>query len=116
MRPALASDAGEAPISEAEGAAPSRRFRYPRHLPLVSATLLATWVLAALIGPIIWGTEAEQIDLANSLAPPCGFGDCQGHLLGTDQFGRDMFARLIVGARVALIICLLYTSPSPRDS
>lgn len=85
---------------------PSKRFRYPRHLPLVSATLLAIWVLAALIGPIIWGTEAEQIDLANSLAPPCGFGDCQGHLLGTDQFGRDVLARLIVGARVALIIAL----------
>ncbi len=30
----------------------------------------------------------------------------EGHLLGTDQYGRDLFARIIYGARISLAICV----------
>ena len=83
----------------------SFRLRYSR-LPIVSVAVLVLWVLAALVGPKIWGQESTEIDLINGLKPPCGFGDCGHHLLGTDQFGRDMLARIIGGARVALIIAV----------
>ncbi len=41
-------------------------------------------------------------DAAASLLPPGGV-----HLLGTDNFGRDIFSRVVWGARVDLQICLL---------
>ncbi len=75
-----------------------------RGAPFVSISILGIWILAALVGPIVVGSDVSKIDLLNNLRPPCGFGDCAGHLLGTDQFGRDMLARVIGGARVALIV------------
>ena len=40
--------------------------------------------------------------------------------LGSDRFGRDVLPRFLRGGRISLAIatlgCLLYTSPSPRDS
>lgn len=59
-------------------------------------------VLAALLlllaGPAPWLLPDPDLpDYTNELAPPGG-----GHLLGTDQAGRDVLARLAAGARVSL--------------
>lgn len=102
MRSAAATYAGEPPIDLSWRS----RLRSLRRLPILSSAVLVVWVLAALFGPSIWGDEATEIDLINGLKPPCAFGDCAGHVLGTDQFGRDMLARIVGGARVALIIAL----------
>lgn len=59
--------------------------------------LLSMIVLAAVFAPLITGWDPIEQDLTKSLLPP---GD--GHLLGTDQLGRDVFARLLYGARVDL--------------
>jgi peptide/nickel transport system permease protein len=50
---------------------------------------------------------AEQ-DLMGSLAPPFS----PDHLLGTDQFGRDVLSRLFWGARVSMQVGLIVTSVS----
>jgi peptide/nickel transport system permease protein len=60
-------------------------------------TLLGLIVLAAICAPVITHWDPVQQDLTNSLASPG-----HGHLLGTDQLGRDVFARLLYGARVDL--------------
>lgn len=59
--------------------------------------LLGLIVLAALAAPLLTHWDPIQQDLARSLQPPG-----RGHLLGTDQLGRDVFARLLYGARVDL--------------
>lgn len=73
---------------------------------------LATFTFAALviIGSALTGA-ANHIDnvhwIGNPL-PPC-FVDaklCGGHVLGSDEIGRDMLIRLIVGARTTLIVSL----------
>ncbi|WP_375425767.1 ABC transporter permease [uncultured Friedmanniella sp.] len=59
--------------------------------------LLGLIVLVAILAPLLTRWDPVQQDLFSSLLPPGG-----GHLLGTDQLGRDVFARLIYGARVDL--------------
>jgi peptide/nickel transport system permease protein len=60
-------------------------------------TILGLIVLAAVCAPLLTPWDPIQQDLTKSLLPP---GD--GHLLGTDQLGRDVFTRLLYGARVDL--------------
>jgi peptide/nickel transport system permease protein len=64
---------------------------------LSGLVLLAVIVLVALFAPLITSWDPTQQDLTKSLLAPGN-----GHLLGTDQLGRDVFARLIYGARVDL--------------
>ncbi|WP_448616790.1 ABC transporter permease [Modestobacter sp. URMC 112] len=79
---------------------PGRRRRSGRMNPtlLVGLGLLALIVLAALCAPLLTDYDPIEQDLGNALADP-GTG---GHLLGTDQLGRDVFSRLLYGARVDL--------------
>ena len=58
--------------------------------------LVALW--AALFAPIISPYKPLKMDLIHTITAP-GVG---GHPLGTDNYGRDILARLIYGARVAL--------------
>lgn len=64
----------------------------------LAALFLVVLVAAALLAP--WLAPYSPVAHSNDrLASP---GD--GHLLGTDQFGRDIFSRLITGARVDLFV------------
>lgn len=63
-----------------------------------SLVVVALVVLCALFGQIVAPYPAAAQDLANTLAGPS-----LSHLLGTDDLGRDVFSRIIVGARSALI-------------
>ena len=60
-------------------------------------SLLGLIVLVALCAPLLTRWDPIQQDLTSSLLAPGG-----GHLLGTDQLGRDVFARLLYGARTDL--------------
>ena len=59
--------------------------------------LLGALVLAAVFAPLLTSWDPIEQDLSNSLQDPGN-----GHLLGTDQLGRDVFARLLYGARTDL--------------
>ena len=67
---------------------------------LVSGVLLAAVVLAVVFAPAIGRYGPDDADNLARYAP-MGVG---GHLLGTDQQGRDMLARLLFGGRVSLLI------------
>nr|WP_258571200.1 ABC transporter permease [Flavimaribacter sediminis] len=68
---------------------------------------MAPVVVWGLFGPWIWPHEPTAIDFAARLKPPVWLeGGTANHLLGTDQFGRDLLSRLIEGARVALIVAV----------
>jgi peptide/nickel transport system permease protein len=77
----------------------------------VGAGLLGLAVLAALLAPLLAGDPIAQHDIvATRFLPPLA-SDLQGsfHLLGTDRFGRDVWARLVYGARVSLGVGALAT-------
>ena len=77
--------------------------RRPMNLPLwVGMAMLGVYVLVALFGPLLAPHDPNAQDLIAVLEPPS-----PAHLMGTDQIGRDIFARLIVGTRFTLSAALL---------
>jgi peptide/nickel transport system permease protein len=71
---------------------------------LVGAFILLVWIVCAIFGPVIAPHSAYAQNLENINKAPSG-----AHLFGTDQLGRDMFSRVIVGARDIMIIAPLGT-------
>lgn len=87
--------------------APAGRRGVPRRLralaaggPLFTAAVvvLVLLVLMAVFAPLIAPYDPDAINLKNSLA-----GSSPDHWLGTDQSGRDIFSRLLYGARTGLL-------------
>jgi len=68
------------------------------------ALILLFWVTCALFGHWLVPLDPYASDPLNSLAPPS-----PEHWFGTDQLGRDVFARVIVGSRDILTIAPLAT-------
>jgi peptide/nickel transport system permease protein len=77
--------------------------RSDRRLALPLA-VLALLVLFAIFAPILWSQGPSKQDLINSLQGPSF-----AHPFGTDQLGRDVFARVASGARISLIVASLVT-------
>lgn len=73
-----------------------RSLRRPGVTP-IAAVILALIVMMAVLAPLISPYDPKEIDLVNSLAGP--YGD---HYLGLDGSGRDVFSRLVYGARTSL--------------
>jgi peptide/nickel transport system permease protein len=72
-----------------------------RHLKAwIGLGVTAAVVLAALLAPWLAPVDPLRTDFAESLRPPAS----PGHPLGTDQLGRDLLARVLHGARIALFI------------
>ena len=84
------------------------RFRQAR-LPLVGAAVIVVFVLLAVLAPFIV-SDPTQIEMrreqdGETLTPP--FPPNPRNLFGTDQLGRDIFARVVFGLRTSLIVGLL---------
>ncbi|MCZ8106319.1 MAG: ABC transporter permease [Burkholderiales bacterium] len=69
---------------------------------LIGLIIVATFVLVALFAPLLATHEPNAQDFAVRLSPPSA-----AHWLGTDQFGRDVYSRLVYGARPTLLIVLM---------
>ncbi len=69
--------------------------------PLAKAgfIVVAFFTLVALFAPWIAPYDPQAIDLTNPLDSPS-----RTHLFGTDQLGRDLFSRMVFGARISLSI------------
>ncbi|MBP2231872.1 peptide/nickel transport system permease protein [Azospirillum agricola] len=84
-------------------AAPRRRISLRgavRRARLVLAlSILALVVGSALLAPWIAPFDPNAMDLGNALQPPSA-----EHWFGTDQLGRDVFSRAIVGGQLSLLI------------
>jgi peptide/nickel transport system permease protein len=71
-----------------------------RNVLVTSGTIiLATFVLAAIFAPELTGYDPVRSNIRARLQPPS-----PTHLFGTDGFGRDVFTRIIFGARISLSI------------
>jgi peptide/nickel transport system permease protein len=73
-----------------------------RHDPLTLAfaTVVILVVLAAIFAPLLAPFDPYKESIVGRLKP---FG-WRGHLLGTDELGRDMLSRLLFGGRVSLMM------------
>ena len=69
----------------------------------VGVVILGFWVLAAIFGSLVVKDPYAQNLLAINQAPS------SAHWFGTDQLGRDMFARVITGSRDILIVAVFAT-------
>jgi peptide/nickel transport system permease protein len=77
-----------------------RWYRTPSFVAGVS--LLGLIVLAAAIAPLITSHDPTQQDLLHTLSGPSS-----SHWLGTDDLGRDVWSRLVYGARTDLRVAFL---------
>ncbi|MET8052116.1 dipeptide/oligopeptide/nickel ABC transporter permease/ATP-binding protein [Streptosporangium sp. NPDC005286] len=71
---------------------------------LAGTVLVTLMVVLAIVGPPLWGAEAEYIDSGAILQ-----GSSAAHPLGTDNLGRDILARVLVAGRISLGLALLAT-------
>ena len=82
-----------------------RRFRYHK-LGEISLVIVCLIALAAIFAPVIAPYDPDAITGNFSAAPG------NGHILGTDQIGRDVFSRLLYGTRISLLVGFLATAIS----
>ena len=78
-------------------------------LALFGLGIVCTLVLMAAAAPLLATYDPIAQNLADRLLPP----GSPGHWLGTDEFGRDIWSRLVYGARITLYIVLLVTLTAP---
>jgi peptide/nickel transport system permease protein len=69
---------------------------------VIGLTVLGVLLVAACLGPAIAPFSPYAQHLDQKLQPPS-----PSHWLGTDEFGRDIFSRLIVGSRFSLSVGLV---------
>jgi len=73
-------------------------------LGLAGLFIIVLLIVVATAAPLLTSYDPIVQDMAGRLAPPSS-----AHLLGTDNFGRDVFTRVIYGARTTLYIIMLVT-------
>lgn len=74
-----------------------RRFLRRYGLATFGAGVVTIWIAAAILAPYITSYAPDSVNLANRLRPPSA-----QHWFGTDSLGRDVYTRLIFGARISL--------------
>jgi peptide/nickel transport system permease protein len=75
----------------------SRLRRYPT--TFIGFAIVIIFLIIAAFGPLIAPYQYSQQNLADRLQPPS-----EDYVFGTDQFGRDIYSRILVGSRDVLMI------------
>src|SRR5437763_16896564 len=83
-------------IAGASQVIPGRRRRLPRTLA-VGLTILVATVVVAIAGPFFLTQSPTALSFREALKPPSAT-----HWFGTDNFGRDVLARIVYGASIDL--------------
>ena len=81
-----------------------RRFRKHR-IALLGAIVLILMGLFAALGHVVYQVDPNAIDQVNWTGYPLAPG-VAGHVLGTDENGRDLLARLIAGSQISLTVAI----------
>lgn len=81
-----------------------RRFIRKKPLGAAGGLLMAVMVVTAIFADVLATHDPIATDAANTLARPAG-----EHWLGSDHLGRDIYSRIVHGARVSLIVGLAST-------
>jgi len=73
-------------------------------IALVGAALLVIVAHAGVLAPLLVSSDPLKPSFSRRLAPPWGLGGTPAHVLGTDNLGRDILARLLHGGRTSLAL------------
>ena len=71
---------------------------------IIGSAVLLVFLTMAVLGSALCTYDPNAIDLANVYQHPSA-----KHLLGTDNLGRDTLARLVIGARISLLVSFVGT-------
>jgi oligopeptide transport system permease protein len=83
------------------------RTRFLRNRAAVASVIvLALITLACVFGPMLLPNAFDSVDWNLMSAPPTRAG---WHLFGTDELGRDLLVRTLIGGRISLLVGLLGT-------
>ncbi|MBV8964534.1 MAG: ABC transporter permease, partial [Hyphomicrobiales bacterium] len=74
-----------------------QRWRRRYGVAAIGATIILVWFVIALACPYLTQYAPDAVDVSLRLRPPSA-----AHWLGTDELGRDVFARLLYGSRISL--------------
>ena len=75
------------------------RFARKKPLGVAGGVLMLVMLVTALLANVLQTHDPIATDAASTLARPS-----EDHLLGTDHLGRDIYSRIVHGARVSLIV------------
>jgi len=70
---------------------------YKNRLAIAGLGIVIFFIIIALLAPWIAPYSYKEMKLTDKLMPPTG-----NHWFGTDDFGRDIFSRIVYGARISL--------------
>src|SRR5713226_3882041 len=93
--------AARQPVRKARVGVLALATKFPR--VTVAAGLVALLFLVALLAPIVSPHDPLAINPDNTYLPPLS----PGHLLGTDELGRDLFSRVLWGTRVSVPVAFV---------
>ncbi len=104
MTAVVAAPASAVTVAHGRGELPAWRLLLRRPTFIAGTVILLFWLVCAVFGHLITPQDplVQQL-LATNKAPSAA------HWFGTDQLGRDVFSRVIVGARSIMVIAFLAT-------
>ena len=70
-------------------------------LAVIGIIFSITIILLSVFAPLFTKYDPQKVDLRSMLKPPSS-----EHILGTDKIGRDVFARIIYGGRISILVGL----------
>lgn len=68
-------------------------------LTTIGFFVVAIFVFLALVGPLIVPYDYAEQNIEQRLQPPS-----TDYIFGTDEFGRDVFSRVVMGSRSVLVL------------
>ena len=89
-------------------------WRASRRWPIIPLVIIGTLLCFAVFAPLIANKDPEQGNLKYKIIPPTWYGeyyeanpDIPRHLLGGDQQGRDVYSRVVYGARISMSVAAI---------
>jgi peptide/nickel transport system permease protein len=64
--------------------------------------IVLVFIMVGIFAPLLAPHDPNKQELTAMMRPPSGIGSV--HVLGTDNLGRDIFSRIILGSRVSLLV------------
>ena len=96
----------------------SRSWNFVRRWPVIPVVVLVVLAVFAIFSPLIAPHDPNDQNLRSSLARPFWYTEYyendrvgskieKPHILGADKYGRDVFSRVVYGARISLSVALV---------